>query len=261
MGGFDGVGAIMRSTVLQLAVPDEIRGRATAVLQLSNRGGPSLGQVILGALAASITAPSALLVGAAVGVLTLVVVLIFVRGVSCLPGLRERERRAALGRARHDSDAHGPSSGVRQAAYAARKRATPSARAVIPLRATVMTSRPLRVAVHLWPISVEAQMTMTSAHAEWLSASALVGRSFSLMNRELAVRPAEPYQLLPRARRTAGHQQLSPARPPHDIEHSVDRAAVLLAAADIAVLRRYVDRCPVVARGLPAARPAYGKRG
>ena len=86
VGGFDGVGAIMRSTVLQLAVPDEIRGRATAVLQLSNRGGPSLGQVILGAMAASITAPTALLVGAAVGVLTLVLVLVFVRGVVAYRG-------------------------------------------------------------------------------------------------------------------------------------------------------------------------------
>jgi MFS family permease len=86
VGGLDGVGAIMRSTVLQSAVPDEIRGRATAVLQLSNRGGPSLGQVLLGAMAASITAPSALVVGAAVGVVTLVLVIVFVRGVVSYKG-------------------------------------------------------------------------------------------------------------------------------------------------------------------------------
>ena len=82
IGGLDGVGAVMRTTILHLAVPDEIRGRATAVLQLSNRGGPSLGQVWLGALAASLSAPTALLIGAVVGALALVVVLIFARGVA-----------------------------------------------------------------------------------------------------------------------------------------------------------------------------------
>ena len=74
-------GAIMRSTILQMAVPDEIRGRATAVLQLSNRGGPSMGQVLLGAAAAAITAPYALLVGAAIGAVVLVIMLLRVKGL------------------------------------------------------------------------------------------------------------------------------------------------------------------------------------
>ena len=82
VGGLDGVGAILRSTILQGAVSDEIRGRATAVMQLSNRGGPSMGQLILGAMAAAITAPNALLVGAAIGIITLLIVLITVRGVA-----------------------------------------------------------------------------------------------------------------------------------------------------------------------------------
>ena len=81
VGGLDGVGAIMRSTILQVAVPDEIRGRTTAVLQLSNRGGPSMGQVLLGATAAAITAPYALLVGAAIGALVLVIMLLRVKGL------------------------------------------------------------------------------------------------------------------------------------------------------------------------------------
>ena len=66
IGGLDGVGAIMRQTVLQLRVPDELRGRATAVLQMSNRGAPSLGFIVLGAMATPLGAPNALLIGAAV---------------------------------------------------------------------------------------------------------------------------------------------------------------------------------------------------
>ena len=82
VGGLDGVGAIMRSTILQGAVSDEIRGRATAVLQLSNRGGPSMGQLMLGAMAAVITAPSALLLGSAIGMVSLVIIISAVRGVA-----------------------------------------------------------------------------------------------------------------------------------------------------------------------------------
>jgi MFS family permease len=82
VGGLDGVGAIMRSTILQGAVSDEIRGRATAVLQLSNRGGPSMGQLMLGAMAAAITAPNALLLGSVIGMITLVIVVSTVRGVA-----------------------------------------------------------------------------------------------------------------------------------------------------------------------------------
>ena len=81
VGATDGIGTIMRSTIFQMAVPDNIRGRATAVLQLSNRGGPSLGQVILGAMAAAILAPNALLVGVAIGVATLVLTMLAVRGL------------------------------------------------------------------------------------------------------------------------------------------------------------------------------------
>ena len=72
----------MRSTILQGAVSDEIRGRATAVLQLSNRGGPSMGQLMLGGMAAAMGAPNALLLGAAIGIITLVIVLDSVRSVA-----------------------------------------------------------------------------------------------------------------------------------------------------------------------------------
>jgi hypothetical protein len=86
VGGLDGVGAILRSTILQSAVPDGIRGRATAVLQLSNRGGPSMGQVILGAAAAALSAPMALAIGSIIGLITLVIIISSVRGVVTYKG-------------------------------------------------------------------------------------------------------------------------------------------------------------------------------
>lgn len=66
MGGLDGIGAIVRQTVLQLVVPNELRGRASSVLQMFNRGSPSLGFLVLGAMAAAIGATPALLVGSAI---------------------------------------------------------------------------------------------------------------------------------------------------------------------------------------------------
>ncbi len=81
VGATDGIGAIMRSTIVQMAVPDDIRGRTTAVLQLSNRGGPSLGQVIVGSMAAALLAPNALLVGTAIGAVTLIIALLLVRDI------------------------------------------------------------------------------------------------------------------------------------------------------------------------------------
>ena len=86
VGGLDGISAIVRSTILQMAVPDSIRGRATAVLQLSNRGGPSMGQLVLGALAASLSAPTALLIGVVIGVLAIAGVLVAARGVVSYKG-------------------------------------------------------------------------------------------------------------------------------------------------------------------------------
>ncbi len=65
-GGFDAIGTILRQTTLQLLVPDEIRGRATAVMHVFVTGGPSVGQSVLGAAAGVLGAPLALLGGSAV---------------------------------------------------------------------------------------------------------------------------------------------------------------------------------------------------
>ena len=50
-GGFDGVSAIMRRTTLQLLVPDDIRGRATAVIQVFTRSTSSVGLMATGGIA------------------------------------------------------------------------------------------------------------------------------------------------------------------------------------------------------------------
>ncbi len=62
-GGFDGVSAIMRRTTLQLLVPDDIRGRATAVIQVFTRSTSSLGLMATGGIATLLTPAGALLAG------------------------------------------------------------------------------------------------------------------------------------------------------------------------------------------------------
>ena len=74
VGGLDGVATIMRQTTTQLLVPDEIRGRATSVHQAFARGSPSLGYLVMGALAVQLGAPGALLAGSAFAAVVLVVV-------------------------------------------------------------------------------------------------------------------------------------------------------------------------------------------
>lgn len=62
-GGFDGVSAIIRRTTLQLIVPDDIRGRATSVVQVFTQGTSSLGLMGTGAAATVLGASGALLGG------------------------------------------------------------------------------------------------------------------------------------------------------------------------------------------------------
>ena len=55
-GGADMVSAVFRSTILQLAVPDSLRGRLSAVHQVVVTGGPRLGDVETG-IVAQLTSP------------------------------------------------------------------------------------------------------------------------------------------------------------------------------------------------------------
>ena len=67
-GAFDGFSANIRRTTVQLLVPDDIRGRATSVVQTFARGTSSVGLLGTGALAGLLGATGALLAG---GVLAL----------------------------------------------------------------------------------------------------------------------------------------------------------------------------------------------
>jgi hypothetical protein len=66
IGVFDAIATTLRQAVVQLDTPDHLRGRVTSAYQMVSRGGPSLGQTQMGALAAQLGAPLALSLGAAV---------------------------------------------------------------------------------------------------------------------------------------------------------------------------------------------------
>ena len=79
MGATDGVGAILRKTTVQLLVPDEIRGRATAVMSVLTRSTTSIGFIATGAIAAALGAQGALMLGAVLSLVVLAVVLLTFR--------------------------------------------------------------------------------------------------------------------------------------------------------------------------------------
>jgi MFS family permease len=62
-GAADTVSTVLRQTIRQLVTPDYIRGRMTAINQMFFMGGPQLGELEAGALAALIGAPLSVVVG------------------------------------------------------------------------------------------------------------------------------------------------------------------------------------------------------
>jgi MFS family permease len=69
LGVFDATATTIRHAAVQLETPDELRGRVQSLYQISSRGGPALGDVVIG-LAAGVLGPVvALTSGAAVPVL------------------------------------------------------------------------------------------------------------------------------------------------------------------------------------------------
>lgn len=64
LGGFDAMATTIRHAAVQIDTPDEIRGRVTAFYQMSSRGGPALGDVVVGAFAGLAGPVIALSVGA-----------------------------------------------------------------------------------------------------------------------------------------------------------------------------------------------------
>lgn len=73
VGAGDGMGAIIRNIIRQLATPDYIRGRMVAINQIFYTGGPRLGEVEAGIVAGFFGAPLSVVIG---GIGTLLVVLI-----------------------------------------------------------------------------------------------------------------------------------------------------------------------------------------
>jgi len=80
----DVVGEVLRSTLVQLRTPDELRGRVTALNTVFATGGPQLGQLTSGALGSAIGAADA---AVAAGGMVLLVVGLF----SFNPQLRSRD--------------------------------------------------------------------------------------------------------------------------------------------------------------------------
>ncbi|HET9016006.1 MAG TPA: MFS transporter [Thermomicrobiaceae bacterium] len=81
MGAGDTVSAVLRGTINQLLTPDALRGRVSSVNSLFVIGGPRLGQVESGLVAAAAGAPISALTG---GIGALLVVL----GIALVPGVR-----------------------------------------------------------------------------------------------------------------------------------------------------------------------------
>jgi MFS family permease len=69
IGFCDAMAATLRQVLVQIETPDRLRGRVTAAYQMVSRGGPSLGQAQMGAVAAQLGAPLALTLGASVTLL------------------------------------------------------------------------------------------------------------------------------------------------------------------------------------------------
>ena len=71
VGAGDGMSAVIRNIIRQLATPDHIRGRMTAINQIFYTGGPRLGEVEAGIMAGLVGAPVSVVIG---GIGTLVAV-------------------------------------------------------------------------------------------------------------------------------------------------------------------------------------------
>lgn len=66
VGAFDAMATTIRHAAVQIDTPDEIRGRVTAFYQMSSRGGPALGDLVIGAFAGLVGPVVALSAGALV---------------------------------------------------------------------------------------------------------------------------------------------------------------------------------------------------
>jgi MFS family permease len=66
IGAFDAMATTIRQAAVQLETPDELRGRVSAIYQMSSRGGPALGDTLVGAVAGVLGPITALTIGGAI---------------------------------------------------------------------------------------------------------------------------------------------------------------------------------------------------
>jgi MFS family permease len=65
-GLMDVIGEVIRATIIQLRVPDELRGRVSALTIMFTNGGPQLGQLQGGAIASAFGPAEAAVIGGTV---------------------------------------------------------------------------------------------------------------------------------------------------------------------------------------------------
>lgn len=68
LGAFDAMSTTIRHTAVQLDTPDEVRGRVTSIYQMNSRGGPAIGNLMMGSIAAALGTATALTLGGLVPV-------------------------------------------------------------------------------------------------------------------------------------------------------------------------------------------------
>ena len=81
LGLTNAISVAIRHTAVQLATPDELRGRVSGVFQISAQGGNSLGTLNAGFAAAALGATLTMVVGGGLVVLTVLVFGVAVRSV------------------------------------------------------------------------------------------------------------------------------------------------------------------------------------
>jgi MFS family permease len=75
LGAFDAAATTIRHAAVQPETPDELRGRVQSLYQITSRGGPALGDVVIGVAAGALGPVTALTAGAALPVLAALVLL------------------------------------------------------------------------------------------------------------------------------------------------------------------------------------------
>jgi len=85
-GAADTVSTVLRQTIRQLATPDYLRGRMTSINMVFFMGGPQLGEVEAGAVAALIGAPLSVITGGLGSIISAVIALVKARSLRTYDG-------------------------------------------------------------------------------------------------------------------------------------------------------------------------------